>query len=261
MGQPFNHWTDRIISVEDDASRNALIAEIIRWRAGCLSDISKQRDAAYALARLYMLAGLHNQAVQEGQTLMSLCQMPPDVSKEEWHVATAFLNTLGIATPKKHRRTGNTSKSRDKSHKSNKAVPEKTATGKDRLSDWVQRVLEGDSKAVRAQLKGKKGAHIQLLRAWMTTHEWSHSAPGPERDALITRLEQRLRQQLAPNVSPKSKPSAPATAKSEGVPDADKELVALVGQKYREDEIHGFAYSRVSHNGIQSRPMQWQRQP
>ena len=95
----------------------------------------------------------------------------------------------------------------------------------------MQRVLEGDSKAVRAQLKGKKGAHIQLLRAWMTTHEWSHSAPGPERDALITRLEQRLRQQLAPNVSPKSKPSAPATAKSEGVPDADKELVALVGQK------------------------------
>lgn len=228
MGQPFNHWTDRIISAEDESSRNALVSEIIRWRAGCLSDIAKQRDAAYALARLYMLAGVQAQAVQEGQTLMSLCQMPPDVSKEEWHAATAFLNTLGIQSPKKQRRADPKSKKKDRGLPSSKRSNERAPAPKDRLSHWVQKVVDGDIKGVRAQLKGKKGAHIQLLRAWMTTHEWSNSEPGPKRDAMIARLEQRLRQQMAPDVTAVAKKTIKTP---DPIPEADKELVALVGQK------------------------------
>ena len=230
MGQPFNHWTDRIISAEDESSRNALTTEIIRWRAGCLSDIAKQRDAAYALARLYMLAGSHAQAVQEGQTLMSLCQMPPDVSKDEWHTATAFLNTLGIQPPKKHRRTDPRPKKKDRSHAPSKGPTERPPQNKDRFTHWVQRVIDGDVKAVRGQLKGKKGPQIQLMRAWMTAHEWSVSEPGPKRDALITRLEQRLRQQMAPSVSSEPQKRKKAKPSAEVVPDADKELVALLGQ-------------------------------
>ena len=105
MGQPFNHWTDRIISVEDDASKRTY-CRIIRWRAKCLSDISKQRDAAYALARLYMLRSAQPGGAGGANADVTVSNAT-DVS-EEWHVATAFRSRY--CDTEKHRHAGNTSK-------------------------------------------------------------------------------------------------------------------------------------------------------
>ena len=101
MTSPFSRFTDRMIAAEDEPSRRELLAEIGRWRAGHLTDVTALRDAAFAMARLHMLLGQRNQALHEGQSLVSLCQTPPEVSQEDWEAATAFLATLGGTPPKK----------------------------------------------------------------------------------------------------------------------------------------------------------------
>ena len=170
MVAPFNRWTDRIIAAEDESSRQALAGEIARWRAGCLTDVAKQRDAAHALARLYMLLGLQPNAVQEGQTLMSLCQIPPEASEEEWAEATAFLTSLGGTPPRK----GSRPNKKEKGKKEAKAKPK--SKNSNSIEEQVEQVLAGKAKEVRGALKGKKGARLQLLRIWMTLHEWRSRA-------------------------------------------------------------------------------------
>ena len=133
MGQPFNHWTDRIIS--DDASRNALIAEIIRWRAGVyhISNSVMPR----ALARLYMLAGLHNQAVQEGQTLRHcvkchrMCPRRNGMWPQPSSIPWVLRHRKSTVVPEIPRRVGIKAISQIK-------LSRKNSDGKDRLSDWVR---------------------------------------------------------------------------------------------------------------------------
>jgi hypothetical protein len=222
MIPPFNRWTDRIIAAEDESSRQSLVSEIIRWRAGCLTEVTNQRDAAHALARLYMLLGLQPQAVQEGQTLMSLCQIPPNVSREEWTVASAFLQTLGGTPPRRANAPSRPQKAKAPKEKRSREA-KAPSKGHDQFSSWVKQVVDGKSDDVRNAIKGKKGPQIQIFRIWMTLNKWAAQEPGEKRDQSIAHLERRLRQQLAPQLQTK-KPARP-----EPVSDVDKALAAIIG--------------------------------
>ena len=138
MSAPFDRWSARIAAAEDGPARQALLAEIAGWRTQHLLDVVAQRDAAYALARLHMLLGDRDRAVQEAHGLVSLCRTPPEARQAEVRAATQFLQTLGgsaVRAPKPRREDRGRDDRRERPKREKRERPERKARERDREPD------------------------------------------------------------------------------------------------------------------------------
>ena len=225
MVTPFNRWTDRIIAADDEAARQNLLAEIGRWRTGCLTDVAAQREAAYGMARLFMLVGMRERAVQEGQNLLSLCQTPPEATKVEWQTATGFVQTLGGVVP---RRAGR-AKPKNKPKKPGRENRDRVSGPNDRMKHWVGLVMAGEGRAVAKALKGKKSPQHQLLRSWISVREVLEEPELERAGRTLRQLEERLRGYLSQGESRDPAPEK-ATAREAQPPTLDSALERRIGK-------------------------------
>ena len=190
----FDKWTDRIAAANDDASRRAVLAEIGAWRAAKLTDVTASRQATFAMSRLYALLGDHAGAVREAHSLVSLCQTPPEASRDETASARAYLGSLGEKVPREIRVKQNREPRSKRTRSEGKREPKRerqsaygSAMAAAREGKW------GDG--LRA-MRGKSGQRADLVRTWLHLSRALEKDDAEARLSDLRDLEKRLRKVL-----------------------------------------------------------------
>lgn len=206
MSTPFPRWQEALTQATSDAARHALVGEVSRWRAAHLVDVIGQRDAAYALAKLYQGLGDSAAALREAQGLMSLCRTPPESPDAELGVATTLLVDLGGKAPK---RRASRSESRSERNKPTRgsAGP---AAGSGAASP-VERAIElgraGEYADAFRLLKGKSSPQVFAARVWLDLTR-AMAEPVEQREKRLRALMGRMEQLLPKAARAASKPAA-----------------------------------------------------
>lgn len=207
-------WNEQIQAAQDEAARRALLAEIGGWRATRLTDIQALRQAAYAMSAVYESLGQKNDALREAQSLMSLCQVPPEPAKEELREVKARLAQLQGRKPPKQPKKATASK-------------ERRDTRSDR-SDPVTQVEAGAFDAALEGLRGRRGPRAQLTRTYVLLAR-ALQADADAQPAMLDDLLTRLRRWVGGTPEPAAE-AAPRVDKPEPAEDTTSPLAQLLGR-------------------------------
>lgn len=220
----FEQFSSQIAAATDEAARRALIIEIARWRHTHLMDIPAQREAHWALSRLYEDIGDRAAAAREAEGLVSLCLTPPEPARGQIQAARQRVRQLGghvVDTREADRAPrgekparGERAERPDRAPKGEKpargdrgeraerpprgdkpARAERPARGA-RGGDPVAAVLAGRWDDALATLDGASDDRSELIAAWALLRQ-ALGAPMAEHAQLLTALDARLTRRLS----------------------------------------------------------------
>ncbi len=182
------NWKARVDQARNEADRRALLAEVGRWRAARLTNLEAQREASFAIARLYAALGDNERALAEAKQLQNLSRDP------------RFASSWGRRSKRLMQRLSRPS----------------TPASID-WSGFGRAVLEGDLKAARQFLGQRKGPRADRARLWLRVRD-ALEGSADDMSLFLRELEQELGEAFGPR-----KPApAKATTKGEGKPSTER---------------------------------------